>query len=242
MMNIDLAMVDYWASSGRSHWHRTSAVAKLLLVVAVIAAAIFSESLLFLALLYTAIWVLVIWARLPMTRVIWLAVYPALFSSLFILSRWDGTWHTPFIFLLRALTAGLVAVWLVGTTPYPDLFAPISRVTPRLLGDALFLTYRAFFSLAEKVIHLAVALRLRGGFSRGGLGRELRNLGEGLGTLVLFSAERSQRVYAVMALRGHSGRICGCRHWASTTRFDLVAFFLAIVVVVGAIWFGGVGR
>ena len=56
--------------------------------------------------------------------------------------------------------------------------------------------------LIEKLFHLAAALRLRGGFGRGGLSRELQNLGAGLGTLVLFSVERSQRVYAVMAVRG----------------------------------------
>ena len=50
---------------------------------------------------------------------------------------------------LRPVIASLVALWLVGTTPYPDLFAPLSRVLPRALGDGLFLTYRAVFALAR---------------------------------------------------------------------------------------------
>lgn len=238
-MNVDLAIVDYWASSGRSAWHHASAAAKLILSAAVVAAAVISNSLPFLLTLYLGIWVLIAWARLPVHRVIGLAIYPALFSVIFIISRWDGTWVTPLVYLLRALSAGLVMVWLVGTTPYPDLFAPISRIMPRLMGDALFLTYRAFFTLVDKLVHLWVALKLRGGFGRAGMMRELTNLGEGLGTLVLFSVERSQRVYAVMGLRGHSGRICGCRHWASTTPFDLVVLLLAGGVLAGAGLSGG---
>jgi len=238
-MNIDLAMVDYWASSGKSAWHQASAGAKLLLTAVIIGSAVFSYSLPFLAGLYCGIWLLVLWARLPLGRVIVLSIYPALFSLLFIVSRLDGTWITPLVYLLRALTAGLVAIWLVGTTQYPDIFAPISRLVPRLVGDTLFLSYRAFFTLVDKLFHLAAALRLRGGFGRAGLNRQLRNLGAGLGTLVLFSVERSQRVYAVMAVRGHSGRVCGCRHWASGTRFDIVVILIALAVVASAVWSGG---
>jgi cobalt/nickel transport system permease protein len=238
-MNMDLAMVDYWASSGKSAWHRASAGAKLLLTGVIIGSAVFSYSLLFLAALYGGVWFLVLWARLPLGRVMVISIYPALFSLLFIVSRLDGTWTTPLVYLLRALTAGLMAIWLVGTTQYPDIFAPVSRVVPRLVGDTLFLSYRAFFTLVDKLSHLAAALRLRGGFGRAGLNRELRNLGAGLGTLVLFSVERSQRVYAVMAVRGHSGRVCGCRHWASGTRFDIVVILIALAVVASAVWSGG---
>ena len=45
--------------------------------------------------------------------------------------------------------------------------------------------------------------------------------GQGIGTLVLHAFERSERVYATMLLRGHSGRVCGCRHWAELSRADV---------------------
>src|SRR5262249_61844202 len=111
---------------------------------------------------------LVLASGLPIVPVIGLATYPALFTLVFIASPWDGSWEPAAIYLLRALCAGLAAVWLVGTTPYPDLFAPISRLVPRFVGDALFLSYRAFFTLANKMVRLSVALRLRGGWGRGG--------------------------------------------------------------------------
>lgn len=235
-MNLDVAIVDYWASSGRSAWHRSSAGAKIVLVAALIGGAVFSNSVIFLASAYALVWLLVLVSGLPIVPVIGLAIYPALFTLVFVASRWDGTWTTPTIYLLRALCAGLAAVWLVGTTPYPDLFAPISRIVPRFVGDALFLSYRAFFTLANKLVRLSVALRLRGGWGKGGMMRRLTNLGQGLGTLVLFSFERSQRVYAIMELRGHSGRVCGCRHWATHTQLDWVPIVLAALVVVAAFW------
>ena len=241
-MRVAFSRIDYWAASGHSEWHRTSAWAKLVLAAAVLLSAIYSRSPVFLAGLYVSLWGLVAWARLPLHRLWAFSLYPALFVVLFVLSRWDGTWTTPAVYFLRALNAGVVAIWLVGTTPYPDLFAPVSRITPRLLGDALFLAYRAFFVIITKLVHLEAALRLRGAFARGGLRRALENLGEGMGTLVLFSVERSQRVYSVMMLRGHSGRVCGCRHWAASARFDAVPLVLSGVVVALALWTQGGGR
>lgn len=238
-MRVAFAGVDYWASSGHSAWHHASAWAKLVFAAAVVGAAIYSRSPAFLAALYLFLWGLAAWARLPLHRILGFSLYPAIFVLLFVVSRWDGTWTTPAIYFLRALTAGLTAIWLVGTTPYPDLFAPVSRVTPHLLGDALFLTYRAFFILLAKLVHLDAALRLRGGFARGGMTRALANLGGGLGTLILFSVERSQRVYAAMLLRGHSGRVCGCRHWAAARPFDAVPVGLAVAVVAAALWTEG---
>jgi cobalt/nickel transport system permease protein len=238
-LSLDLAIVDYWASSGRSPWHRASAASKLALAGALLGASVFSSSLPFLVGLFALLWAMVVVGRLPAGRVALLAAYPALFSLIFIASRWDGTWTTPLVFLARSLNGGLAAIWLVGTTPYPDLFAPLSRIVPPLVGDALFLTYRAFFTIAEKIVQLAAALRLRGGLGKAGPRHALANVGQGLGTLVVFSAERSQRVYAVMALRGHSGRICGCRHWREGRRADWLPATLAVLVVAAAVWVAG---
>jgi energy-coupling factor transporter transmembrane protein EcfT len=163
------------------------------------------------------------------------AGYPLVFSLLFIVGRWDATWQTPVRLLLRPLTASLTAVWLVGTTPYPDLFAPLSRVLPRNLGDGLFLTYRALFTLLERTERLWHALRLRGGLT-GPVRLRLKHAGEGLGTLVVHGFERSQRLYATMLLRGHSGRICGCRHYAEGSLGDALVGVVGVVLIGSAVW------
>ncbi len=233
-MTSDLALVDRWASSGRSLWHRASAISKMGFVAILLATILMSHSLVYLAGLYAALCALIILSRIPLGPALLLGLYPVFFSGLFVLSRWDGTWQTPALLLLRSLASSLAAVLLVATTPYPDLFAPISRVTPRLVGDGLFLTYRAFFNLLHRADRMWIALRLRGGLSGHGLPRDLRNAGEGLGTLVIHSFDRSERLYAVMQLRGHSGRVCGCRHWAHFEAADVGPALLGVLALVAA--------
>ena len=240
-MTSDIALVDLWASSGRSPWHRASALAKMTFLAALLFAAITARDPVVPAVLVGLVLGCLATARIPLGPAILLGVYPFLFSSLFVLSRWDGTWQTPALLLGRSLTSSLGAVLLVATTPYPDLFAPIARVTPRLVGDGLFLTYRAFFGLLHRADRMWTALRLRGGLTGRGLPRDLRHAGEGLGQLVLHSYDRSQRLYAVMQIRGHSGRVCGCRHWADFGPADLLPLALAVLVVAGALSAGALG-
>jgi cobalt/nickel transport system permease protein len=215
-----LAEVDLRANQGGTVWHRASALAKLLLAVAVLAVAVFAPSWRVLLVAHVLAWMLALSSRLPVRLVAAIASYPILFSALFVIARWDGTWQTPLVLVLRPLTASLLAAWLVGTTPYPDLFAPVARVLPRPAGDSLFLTYRALFALLQRADALWRALRLRGGFA-GPARRRLSHAGEGLGVLVVHSFERSRRIYETMHLRGHSGRVCGCRHYAEWTADDV---------------------
>lgn len=223
-----LSRIDLYASAGRTPWHRASALAKLILGAGLVLLAVFAPGLRLLVALHVLAWLLALSSRLPARLVLGAAGYPLAFSLLFVVARWDGTWRTPALLLLRPLTASLAAVWLVGTTPYPDLFAPLSRVLPRPIADGLFLTYRALFELIARLERLLRALRLRGG-GVGPARRRLTVAGEGLGTLVLYGFERGQRMAATMALRGHSGRICGCRHWAEPSPSD------ALVATAGAL-------
>jgi energy-coupling factor transporter transmembrane protein EcfT len=229
-----LTRIDFVASAGRTPWHHASALAKLLLASGLVLLAVFAPSLRLLAALYVLVWVLVLTSRLPWRLTLAASGYPVAFSLLFLIARWDGTAGTPLRLLLRPLTASLAAVWLVGTTPYPDLFAPLSRVLPRTVGDGLFLTYRALFELIERTRGLWRALRLRGGAS-GPARRRLTLAGEGFATMVLYGFERSQRLYSTMLLRGHSGRICGCRHYAEWSRADLLVLAAAAVAASGAV-------
>jgi cobalt/nickel transport system permease protein len=231
-----LTHIDYCASAGRTPWHRASALAKLMLAAAMILLAVFAPTLRLLLALHALAWVLALTSRLPARLVAVAAFYPLAFSLLFVLGRWDGTWQTPLLLVLRPLTASLTAVWLVGTTPYPDLFAPLSRMLPRRSADGLFLTYRALFHLIARTERLWRALRLRGG-ATGPTRRRLAVAGEGLGTLVLYGFERSQRLYSSMLLRGHNGRVCGCRHYAEWAREDLLVALAGTLMVAAAITF-----
>ena len=229
MMNV-VGRVDLAASSGGTVWHRASAIGKLLLAALVLLLVVFTGSPRLLVALHVLAWGLALSSRLPPRVILSMLIYPLMFGGLFVLATWDGTWLTPLRLLLRPTTACLTAIWLVATTPYPDLFAPLSRVLPGNVADGLFITYRALFDLIDRTERLMRALRLRGGVS-GRLRRRLTASGESLGTLVVHSFDRSERMYATMLLRGHSGRICGCRHYADVTRDDLWVAGCAVLAV-----------
>ncbi len=233
-MILTLARMDQLANSGRSPWHRAAALSKLLLTSALVLLAVFSPSLALLEALFALAVLLAVSGRLPPRLLLLATGYPAIFAALFIAARWDGTAATALKVLLRPLTSSLAVVWLMGTTPYPDVFAPISIVLPRGVGDGLFLTYRALFELLDRLERLWRALRLRGG-TAGPARRRFALAGEGLGTLVLYGFERGQRFYATMQLRGHSGRICGCRHYADWSRWDLLVAVAGAAMAAGAI-------
>ena len=206
------------------------------MAAALIGVGIASPSLLLLVSLHVVAWGLVLTSRLPLRIAVLAAAYPLLFLALFLISRWDGTAATPLFLALRPLTASLTVAWLIGTTPYPDLFAPLSRVLPRQTGDGLFLTYRALFALVTRSERLGQALRLRGGFS-GSPRRRLALAGEAMGTLAVHGFDRSQNLYAAMLLRGHSGRICGCRHFAHRSAADLLSLLVIAGVAAASIFF-----
>ncbi len=225
------AQIDHLASAGHSPWHRSSAFAKLLLTVWYVALAVTTPSWgVLLALLATTI-LLCVSARVPRRLVLAAASTPLLFSLIFVLAHLKADWDEPLILIARPMVASLTAVWLVSTTPYPDLFAPISRLLPRGVGDSLFLTYRAVFALLARIERMWSALRLRGAMARP-VRERFSLLGEAVGTVVVSGFDRSQRLYQAMQLRGHSGRICGCRHYLEFTREDFW-------VLVAALWAAG---
>jgi energy-coupling factor transporter transmembrane protein EcfT len=226
-----LTRIDHFASTPRTPWHRASALAKLVLAGLLIGLAVVAPSPALLIALHLVAWTLALSAGLPSRLLVLAAGYPIVFAALFIAAHWDGTWRTPLLIALRPLTASLAAVWLIGTTPYPDVFAPLARVLPRATGDGLFLTYRALFELVARQGRLDRARRLRGG-AGAPWRRRLVGAGEGAGTLVLYAFERSRRLADAMTLRGRDGRICGCRHWLDGGRAD------ALVAGVGVLLAG----
>ena len=215
-----LAQLDLLACGGRTPWHRASAVGKLAFTLLLVGVAVFTPSPAVLLVLLASAVGLCLAARLPGSLIAAAAATPLLFAAVFALAAWRGGWTDLAVRLVRPMLASLGALWLVGTTPYPDLFAPLARVLPRGVGDGLFLTYRAVFALLARVERVVRALALRGA-PGGGVRRRAAVVGEALGTVVLSGFERSQRLYQVMLLRGHSGRICGCRHWLEFGPDDL---------------------
>lgn len=233
------AQIDFLASAGGTPWHRASALSKLVLTLVLVAEAVFSPSWVVLALTLGTALALCATARMPAGLIATAASTPVLFAFIFVVAHFRGDVREVVVLGMRPIVASLAALWLVGTTPYPDLFAPLSRVLPRQLGDSLFLTYRAVFALIARVERLWRALFLRGAMT-GPVTRRAHMLGEAMGVVVLSGFDRSHRLYQVMTLRGHSGRICGCRHWLELGREDVWVFLCIVWIVSAAAAFSGV--
>ncbi len=222
------AQIDFLASAGRTPWHRASALGKIVLATVLVLCVVFAPGWRSGAVLFATAVLLALTARLPVRLVLAAAATPLLFTFLFVLANWQGQWASSAALALRGMAASVAALWLVGTTPYPDLFAPVSRLLPRAVGDSLFLTYRAVFALLARVERLWRALFLRGAIT-GPVQQRFGRMGEAVGTVVLSGFDRSQRLYQAMLLRGHSGRICGCRHYLDFSRDDAW-------VALGIVW------
>lgn len=201
---MDVRAIDLSATSGTSRLHTASATAKLLAFGGVLTAIVIQQNVLVVAALGLLLASLAVGARLPLRPVFGLAAYPALFAIVFAFAAAPDAF-AGLLLVVRAMTAALAAIVLVFVTPYPQLFAPLQRVVPEIVGDALLMTYRSLFLLAEKFEHLRLAVRLRSGLSRGNPLLAARASVSALGSLVLYALDLSQREYDVLRLRGYDG-------------------------------------
>lgn len=171
--------------------------------------------------------------HLPLRHMLPLALYPALFALVFAFAAAPGP-ATGALFVLKAVTAALAVVTLMFSTPYPQVFAPVQRITPTIVGDALLMTYRSLFILAEKFGDLLRAVRLRSGVSARQPVRAAQATTRALGGLLLYSLDLSQREYDILRLRGYEGRM-RVRPQTSTDRSADVAALLYGALILAAV-------
>jgi cobalt/nickel transport system permease protein len=203
---VRLASVDTSATLGRTALHRADPTAKLVAFAAVLAAIVLSTNVLVVASVALVLIAVVVGARLPWRSMLALAAYPAFFALLFAWAAAPDVLSGALI-VAKALAAALVAVLLMFTTPYPQVFAPIQRVVPRVVGDSLLMTYRSFFILLDGFSRLTTASRLRAGVTNGQPVRAASAAARALGGLVLETVDLSERTWDVMRLRGYEHRL-----------------------------------
>lgn len=235
MSEFDIAILDHWSTSGRSLVHRAGPAPKVIMAVCLVAAVVITRHIALLGIIYALCVALLATARVPPLKVVVIAAYPALFVLLFVFSAWDGTWQTPTLLFGRALAAAMTLVTLMATTPYPRVFGILSRALPRIVGESLFLTYRALFMLIEMAGELVTATRVRSGLRLRRPLANLRNLSAALGKLLIHALDRSERQYDIMAVRGYAGRIAGPERVWNTLATDAVPVALGLVMLAAAV-------
>jgi len=203
---VDVGAVDRSATRTDGPLRAASPASKLAAMALLLTAVLVSWNLLVLAALLLVLVAAAHWGRVDFKLAGPLAAYPALFALAFALASAPDA-LTGAVIVLKSITAASAAVLVVLTTPYPQVFAPIQRVTPGIVGDALLMTYRSTFILLEKFSSLLRAVRLRAGLRGASPTRAIRSSASALGGLLLYSVDLAQRDYDVMRLRGYEGRL-----------------------------------
>jgi len=235
MSQFDVAIIDYWSTSGRSMLHRAGPAAKLTMAACFVAAVVITHHVALLAAVYALCVGLLVSARVPAPKVMLIASYPALFALIFVISEWDGTWQTPALVFGRALAAALALVTLLVTTPYPRVFSLLSRVLPGIVGEALFLTYRSVFLLLDMAGNLVTATRVRSGLQLRHPLVNLRNLSLAMGKLLIHAFDRSELQYDIMVVRGYSGHIAAPGRAWNAVATDALPIILGAAALAAAI-------
>lgn len=163
---------------------------------------------------------------------------------------WDlGAVHISFVGLMAAITVGLrlvaiglLALVLMRTAPlHHTLAAAHALYLPRVLVQVAQLAYRYTFVLAAEARRVRVALRARAFRVRTDI-HSYRTLGHSVGSLLVRSGDRAERVADAMRCRGFDGSF----HTLTTFRTTSadVASFVAVTIgtiallLADRIWFG----
>jgi len=229
---VNLADVDSSATRGSTALHATVPAAKLGAVAGVLIAVMVTTNVLLVLALALALAGAVLALRLPAKRIFILAAYPGLFAAIFAFAAAPGLLAAALI-VAKAVTAALGVVVLMFTTPYPQVFAPLQKAVPPLIGDALLMTYRSLFLLLEKFAHTLTAARLRAGVVGKNPIRSAVTVVRSLGGVLLYSIDLSQRTHDIMHLRGYDGRLAVTPQPSQSRALD--AGVLACGVVAAAV-------
>ena len=232
---MHLAEMDFVANTGNSFLHKAGAQAKIIFTILMLATIISANEISALVFLITLVLLFFLMAKVPLLKIVHLAVYPAFFSLLFALIKFQESIFLGLIVILKAIGAALTMILLISTTPYVDIFACMSVVLPRILVDIFFFTYRAIFILLEKAENLFKSIKLRGGYSPLTLFLNFRNVSHIIGALIINSFEMGERMHKIFSLRGYNGYIHVDVKWFNFTSNDIMIVGLGIVIFLGMV-------
>jgi cobalt/nickel transport system permease protein len=127
----------------------------------------------------------------------------------------------------RGYVAAMVATLLVSVTPFASLLAAASSLgVPDILVETTGLVYRYLTVLREQAKAMLTSARARGYGPK--TPRRFRVAGAMIGTLMLASLDRAERVHRSMLARGYTGRF-----YAPKTRMAPRDWLLGTTVIGG---------
>ncbi|MBI4649893.1 cobalt ECF transporter T component CbiQ [Candidatus Desantisbacteria bacterium] len=114
-------------------------------------------------------------------------------------------WISYFSIIIKFILTVSTGFILIATTSFPGICLALEKLkVPKVFVLQLMFIYRYIFVLGEEVVRTMRARELR---SFGKKGYELSIAGNILGTLLLRTIDRSERIYQSMCSRGFTGNI-----------------------------------
>jgi cobalt/nickel transport system permease protein len=166
--------------------------------------------------------------------------YPgqAAFHVLGLPFAWEGLRLAALIFM-KALAIVLITFSAFGSSRFDVSMLALQRLKcPKVIVQMLLFTYRYTFVFLDEMRRMYTAMRARGFIERTDR-RTLRVLGHFVGTLLVHSFERTERVYKAMLSKGYQGELHSMVEFQSNgVDFIKAAVVLALVV---ALLIGDVG-
>jgi len=119
---------------------------------------------------------------------------------------WEGLRLATLIFI-KAIAIVLTSFAIFGTSRFDVSMIALQRLKcPRILTQMLLFTYRYTFVFLEEMRRMQTSMRARGFVPRSN-GYTLRTYGNFVGTLLVRSFERTERVYKAMLSKGYKGEL-----------------------------------
>lgn len=235
---MHIAEIDQLSVNTHSKIHDKNTLTKCIFAILTVSAIMTANDLYGLLVINAIVLGLVAYSKVSIKRVLHLALYPTFFSLLFAFIGLNNGIAYSVSVVLKAIGAALTMLFLITTTPYVDLFSFFSKFMPALLVDVFFMTYRSFFILMEKMEHLLVSVKLRGGYKKWRLGLNLKTIATVFGTVLIQSIEMSERMYKIYMLRGYNGKMPSLddKPFEFKKEFPLIVLGILIVIGVNLSW------
>jgi cobalt/nickel transport system permease protein len=135
------------------------------------------------------------------------------------LDIWGG-WISCLSILLRAILTASAAIILVAITGFPAICEALEKLKmPQVFAVQLLFLYRYIFVLTDEGVRTARARQLRT-FGKKGMG--IKQFGSLIGTLLLRTWERAERIHMAMLARGFTGEVHTSRQQSGFGRREIL--------------------
>ena len=140
---------------------------------------------------------------------------------------WPGMQLASLI-VIKAVAIVLTSYAIFGTSQFVVSMTALQRLKcPTVFVQMLLFTYRYIFVLLDEMRRMDTAMKARGFVKKANL-YTLKVLGNFIGTLLIRSFERTERIYKAMLSKGYNGQF----HTLQTFKLVSSDYFKAIICVI----------